>query len=181
VNADFATLLAAAKLPEKTVPVCLRGDLAAEHEAAERDLKQAERRNGDSLAGSGVGDLVDRIEELESQMAENQYLFRFRAMPRPEFRAIVAAHPPRRDPGTNDIVDADRFLLVNAETFFDALIRRCLVDPQLTDDEWVRTVSTLTDHQYNELGSAAWDLNRAEVDIPFSLAASRLRQGSGDE
>jgi hypothetical protein len=181
MNADFATLLAAAKLPEKTVPICLRGDLAAEHEATERELQRAEKRDSNSLAGSGVGDLIDRLDTLEAQMAESQYIFRLRALPRPEFRAIVGAHPPRRDPGTNDIVDADRFLLVNAETFFEALIRRCLVDPILTDDEWLRTVSTLTDRQYDQLGSAAWDINRAEVDIPFSLAASRLRQGSGDE
>jgi hypothetical protein len=34
--------------------ICLRGDLAADHEAAERELEQAEKTSADSLAGSGI-------------------------------------------------------------------------------------------------------------------------------
>jgi hypothetical protein len=29
---NFKTMLGTAKLPERTVPICLRGDLQAEHE-----------------------------------------------------------------------------------------------------------------------------------------------------
>jgi hypothetical protein len=152
---NFKTMLAEAKLPESTVMICLRGDLAADHEAAERELKRAEEASADSLAGSGAGELVDR------------------------WRALVAEHPPRRD-GDNGIVDSDR-IGVNAETFYDAIIRACLVDPELDDDEWAQLVDALTDRQYDDIADAAWSLNRREVDIPFSHAASRMKRASSGE
>lgn len=177
---NFATLLGTARLPERSVQVCLRGDLVADHEAAERDLEQAQKRSGGSLAGGGIGAIVERIEALEAQMQESTYAFRLRAMPKPKFRALIAAHGPRRgDDG--EVLDADRHLGVNAETFFDALIRACLVDPELDDAEWLQLVEALTDAQYDELSGAAWLLNRSEVDIPFSRAASRAKRLSADE
>jgi hypothetical protein len=176
---NFKTMLAEAKLPESTVMICLRGDLAADHEAAERELKRAEEASADSLAGSGAGELVDRIEALEVQMREHTYEFRLRALPKPRWRALVAEHPPRRD-GDNGIVDSDR-IGVNAETFYDAIIRACLVDPELDDDEWAQLVDALTDRQYDDIADAAWSLNRREVDIPFSHAASRMKRASSGE
>lgn len=176
---DFTKLLAGAKLPESTVPVCLRGDLAADHEAAERELEQAQKAATDSLAGSGVGALVDRIEALEAEMRAHTYPFRLRALPRPLWRALVAQHPPRRGED-NEILDADRSG-VNTETFYDAIIRACLVDPELTGEQWEQLNGSLTDRQYDELADAAWGLNRREVDIPFSLAASRMKRDSAGE
>lgn len=176
---NFKTMLAEAKLPETTVMICLRGDLAADHEAAERELAEAEQRTGESLAGSGAGEIVDRISALEDQMREHSYEFRLRALPRPAWRALVAEHPPRRDVD-NAIVQTD-LIGVNAETFYDAIIRACLVDPELDDADWAALEGALTDRQYDELAEAAWGLNRREVDIPFSLAASRTRQVSAGE
>jgi hypothetical protein len=94
---DFETLLAGAKRPERSVPVCLRGDLVADHEAAERELELAQRRASDSFDSGGSGEIVDRIESLENQMAACTYPFRFRALPKKDFRALVTAYPPRRD------------------------------------------------------------------------------------
>jgi hypothetical protein len=176
---DFKALLADAKLPEKTVPTCLRGDLVAEHEAAERELEQAQNQQGDSLAGSGVGALADRIGALEAQMRASTYPFRLRALPKPKWRALCAEHPPRRGED-GEVVDTDR-IGVNAETFYDAIIRACLVDPQMDDTDWSALVDALTDRQYDELADAAWGLNRREVDIPFSRAASKAKRGSADE
>jgi hypothetical protein len=180
MTADFDALLDGAKLPEKTVPVCLRGDLAAEFEELDRQLTEAQRKQSDSLDGSGVGALLDRMEALQAEMREHTYLFRLRAMPKPKFRALIAAHPPRRgDDG--ELVDGDRLMGVDTETFWDALIRACLIDPVLDDEKWRRTEAALTDKQYEQLSDAAWGLNRGEVDIPFSLAASRINRVSADE
>jgi hypothetical protein len=176
---NFKTMLAEAKLPESTVEVCLRGDLAADHEALERQLEQAERSGADSLAGSGAGELADKILALEAEMREHTYEFRLRALPRPAWRGLCAEHPPRKgDDGA--VVDADR-IGVNADTFYDAIIRACLVDPELADDEWGQLVDALTDRQYDVLADAAWGLNRREVDIPFSRAASRMKRDSAAE
>jgi hypothetical protein len=176
---NFKAMLAEARLPETTVMICMRGDLAADHEAAERELEKADKDAGDSLAGSGVGELVDRIQALEAQMREHTYEFRLRALPRPRWRALVNAHPPRRG-DDNEILAAD-MMLVNTETFFDELIRVSLVDPELTDDEFQQLTEALTDRQHENLWEAAWGLNRREVDIPFSRAASRMKAASAGE
>jgi hypothetical protein len=176
---SFKELVAEARLPEATVPICLRGDLVADHELAERELGLAQKQATESLAGNGAAAIAERIEGLEAQMREHTYPFRFRALPRREWRALVAAHEPRRN-DDNEIVDADR-AGVNAETFYDAMIRACLVDPELTDEEWAALNEALTDRQYCDISDAAWMLNRREVDIPFSLAASRMKRDSAAE
>lgn len=177
---NFKALMSEAKLPARTVLICLRGDLVAEHEQAERDLEQAQRTVGDSLAGgTAVAEIVEQIEALEEQMRESQYPFRLRALPRPQWRDLVAAHPPRRGED-GAIVDTDR-PGVNADTFFEAMIRACLIDPELTDEEWKQLDETLTDRQFDDLSDAAWAVNRREVDIPFSRAASRMRRASVGE
>jgi uncharacterized small protein (DUF1192 family) len=178
---DFRALLKGAKLPERSVPVCLRGDLAADHETAERELEQAQNSSADSLAGSGVGELVERIEALQAEMQQHTYDFRLRALPRPEFRALMASHPPRQlDDGGLDQDDAS--VGWNQATFTDALIRACTVDPLLDDTEWTDLLgSKLTDRQYVDLSNAAWFVNRGEVDVPFSRAASRAKRTSADE
>jgi hypothetical protein len=171
---NFKSMLAEAALPETTVQICLRGDLAADHELAERELEQAQKTATDSLAGNGAAAIVERIEGLEAQMREHTYDFRLRALRRPQWRDLVAAHPPRRSED-GEILLQDR-TLVNSETFFDAMIRACLVDPELDDEDWKQLNDALTDMQYETLSEAAWALNRREVDVPFSLAASRMKR-----
>jgi hypothetical protein len=175
---DFRALLAGAKLPEKTLPVCLRGDLTAEFERLDRALTEAQRNEPDSLAGNGTGDLVDQIEAVREQMREHTYDFRLRALPKPRFRALIGDHPPRRGDG-GEILETDRVFGLNTDTFFDALIRACVVDPQLDDQTWAQLEPVLTDRQYDQLATASWDVNRSDVDVPFSLAASRISRNSG--
>jgi hypothetical protein len=173
---SFKAMLAEAKLPERTVQICLRGDLVADHEAAERELEQAQRNPANSLAGSGAAEIAERIEALELEMREHTYDFRLRALPRHTFRALQVGHPPR------DGEKQDAGFGVNAETFFPALIRATVVDPELDDAEWTDLLDTrLTDYQFQELALGAWMLNAREVDIPFSRAASRLKRATADE
>jgi hypothetical protein len=177
---NFKTMLAEAKLPERTVEICLRGDLVAEHEDAERELEQAERKQADSLAGGGTGEIVERIEALEAQMREHVAVFTVRALPRPAWRALLADHPPRRD-DQNEIVEEDRGLEIDVSTFYDDLIRRSVVDPEMDADDWATLADVLTDRQFGDLAGAAWLLNRGEVDVPFSRAASRAKRATAAE
>jgi hypothetical protein len=164
---DFAALLADAKLPERTVPICMRGDLVAEHETADRELQALADKPVTKFAGDGRGELQNRVRDLEGQMLEATYPFRFRALARKDWHAFVAEHPPR--PGN----EQDAALEANTDTFFDALIRKCLVDPVLDDEAWFRLTESLTDRQYDLLAGAAWGLNRKDVNVPFSQAAWR--------
>ncbi len=196
----FKVMLAEAALPEAVVPICMRGDLAAEHELAERELKQAQRTAADSITGNGVGEIAERIEGLEAQMREYTANFRLRALPKRKWRALVDAHPPRRGED-NEILDEDG-LGVDSSTFFVDMIMACLVDPVLDDDDRIALFGHspaeeaalkaegredeihdgfLTDKQFDDLWEKAWALNRREISIPFSLAASRMKRDSAAE
>lgn len=190
-------MLKAAKLPETTVPLCLRGDLQADFEQAERDLAEAQRRPADSLAGTGTRAIAERIEDLREQMQEHTVDFRFRALSRHAWKALRDEHPPRRkEDGSIDERDA---LGTNIDTFFDELIRVSLTEPELDEDDW-RTLfgddeeerarreaegepvedGTLTDRQWNQLADAAWTLNRGDVKVPFSRAASKIMNSASE-
>jgi hypothetical protein len=177
---NFKSMLAEAKLPEAEVRICMRGDLAAAHEAAEHELEQAEKNASDSLAGNGTGEIADRIQAIEAEMQDSIYPFVLRALPAPRFRAFKADYPPRigedGEPNKQDAVFG-----FNIDAGFEPLTRMCLVDPELDDDTWAQLMETLTENQFEHLAGAAWYLNRGEVDVPFSSAASKLKQASAAE
>jgi len=179
---NFSDLLKSATLPEKTVQICMRGDLLADFEDADRELVKARKRALDSLAGGGdLGAMAERIEALQAEIAENSWTFRLRALPHREFRALIGQHPPRivkdEESGEERLDTRDMYVGVNTETFYDALIQASLVDPELDDVEFGDLVDKVTDRQYDTLSDAAWSLNRRDVD-PFSRAASQISQAS---
>jgi hypothetical protein len=179
VTADYKTMRKAARLPERTVPTCFRGDLVAEFESLERELDEARKANADSL-DSGTGALLERMDAVQAEMRENTYLVRLRGMGFPAWNAFTARHAARRD-DDGKVLESDAGLGVNVETFWPALIRASIVDPELaTDADWEEFVEGITDYQYGELGNAAFNLNRSGVDIPFSLAASTMKRPSAD-
>jgi hypothetical protein len=177
-----------AQRAQRSVKVCLRNDLVADWEAADRELTrvQAERLATDSKeAGAGTAELADKVRALEALMNEQADEWLLRAMPRHQFRALMAAHPPRKGED-GEPVEGDR--VFNRATFFPALIRASVVSPELDDEDWAWLLGddeaedgVLTDRQFSDLEDAAWFLNRGEVDVPFSLAASQTAQASGGE
>lgn len=189
-----------ASLPEATVPLCLDGALVADFEDLERQLADAQRSaSPDSFDDDNPArEIADRMEALRRQMTDDMVEFRLRGMPRKPWRKFVAQHPPREDGDTID--KRDRAILVNVDTFFPALIRRAVIAPDLDDDDWRRLLGddeqdrerleaegktfedgVLTDRQFDQLGWTAWGLNRHEVQVPFSLAASRMMTNSEPE
>jgi len=174
---EFRDLLKQAKLPERTVPICLRGDLVAVHEGLERELELAQQDQASSLAGSGAGVLADRIRDLEQEMRVATYRFVLRAMPRAAWRELVNAHPPREN-DQGEVIDADRLAGVNQDTFPEAMVRASVIDPAPDEIDWDDLLGKLTDRQFDQLVLAGWDLNQGKVDIPFSRAASRALKDS---
>lgn len=179
---DIKAMLSDAKLPERTVPICLRGDLVAQLEELERQLEDANRRpSNNSLEGNGVGDLVDRIEALQDEMRASTVTFRLRALPKPKWRALVAKYPPRQDSDGNPNL-ADLQVGANLEELLDATIRACLVEPEIDDEAWELMAGEdgrLTDKQLGALSDAAWAVNRGDVSVPFSRAALQANQNTG--
>lgn len=178
---DPLELIRNAKLPEGTVQLCMRLDLVAQHEQLLRRLARQEAATlvNDSLAGNPVAiELAEQIIALEDEMQAAMVTFRLAGLPRTDWAALAAKHPPRREDGK--IVDAD-VAGVNAETFPQAMLRACLVYPELADDNFALLLSRITDKQYEELTNEAYFLNRGTVSVPFSRAASRIHQASANE
>lgn len=181
-NAD--DWLAEAKPAERTVQLCLRGDLVAEFEELERRLEAARKSAAadDSLASGGeVVAISQQIEQLRERMQAATKTFRLRALPRKKYRGMVAAHPPRRDED-GKLHELDAMVAVNLETFLDPLVRACLVEPKLTEQQMDRLLDeVLSDRQFDELANAAWALNRHDVAVPTSRAASRILETYAEE
>lgn len=168
---DVKTLIKQRRRREATVDVCLRGDLAGQYEALARKLKEAEI--GNSLAGNPERHrLRDEMERLREEMVAATVPFRLCAMPAPEFQDLWDAHPPRRK---GDEVDPrDEAVGFNRSTLFPPLIRACVVEPQLDEEDWEGLLGKdgLSDGQFADLALAALSVNRRPVDVPFSLADS---------
>jgi hypothetical protein len=118
---NFKTMLAEAKLPERTVEICLRGDLVAEHQQAERELERAKkadrqqprrqrlRRDRRTHPGPRSRDAGESLHVPAARDA------------RPAFRAFKAEHPIRIEDGEPNKQDA--VFGFNTETGFEPLTR----------------------------------------------------------
>jgi hypothetical protein len=92
--------------------------------------------------------------------------FVVQAMSRSEWVKLIAAHPPR------DGVEIDQRMGLNSESYWPALLKRCVVDPVVTPEQWKSLLDgVLSSSQYEALTDAAWAVNRAEVSVPFSRSA----------
>jgi hypothetical protein len=179
-----------ARRKEDTYPVCLRGDLNADWRTANRELERAQKEalRSDAKEGPALGDLADRVRAIEAEMLEHTETWRLRAMPKHKFRALVASHPPRLDED-DEPIDEDKRLGLDRSTFFPALIRASVVEPELDDEDWAWLLGdenddesgVLNDRQIGDLEDIAWFLNRDEVKAPFSVAASLATPDTGSE
>lgn len=176
---DAKALIASASLPERSVEVCLRPDLFAQLQELERELLAAEnerKAGGGSLAsGSASREISDRLEAVRQEMVEHSLTFRLRALPRRKFTALQTEFPPREGKAFDTLKG------INIEDAAEALVRRCLIDPVLDDEDWSALDDRLSDGQWNLLAAAAWAINDRDVEVPFSQTASRIIQTSADE
>jgi hypothetical protein len=171
--------LAAAKLPEKVVTLCLRGDLLASHDQLINELADARREVASSLAGADLDPILDKIEALRQEMLDDSIDLRIRAMPSRNWDALIKAHPPRPDD------ELDQRLGYNAYAFYrQALIDSC-VEPALDESDWLDLIGdadqdgVLTDAQWDELTNTIYDLNRHRVSVPFLPSNWRETISSG--
>ncbi len=172
-------LIKEAKLPERSVMICMDTGLTADKEVLERKLADLDRTAlHNSLAGDPRIVVAAEIRELEERMLEHSIEFRIRALPRLRFSKLITEHPPREG------VSGDQALGYNEETLFSALVKTCTVSPELDEEDWDRLIGVegvLSSAQFDTLSAAAWTVNRRDVDVPFSPAASRHLRTSEDE
>lgn len=175
--------LKAAKLPERTVDICLRGDLQAEWEDLHRQLAELDARQSaaDTRLNSGAKreqeQIAARIEALEAEMRAETIVFRLRALGKKAWGALLKEHPPRKSN------DDDTMLGYDADSFFPAAIRACTYSPDDLDDEtWADLLDErITEYQFGSLQNAVLALNVRQVSVPNSSAASRILRPSSPE
>lgn len=183
----------AARLPEDTVKLVLRGDLQVEHERLVEEIEKATERKADSLAGKGTAALEKQLRQIEADAASSIVEIRLRALPRekrpgddrPTWRELTEAHPPRV---TDGMMEARDRLAggVNYLTFPDAMIRACIaaIDgdeaDKVSEADWEDLLGGITDRQYDDLVNASWALNQGEVSVPFWSGGSKRMGTSSD-
>jgi hypothetical protein len=161
-------------------PVCMDPDLVGEYERAVAERARVKEGPRDSLAAGGVpAELEERIAALLEQIQANTVTLVFKALPRPQFGAMRDEHPPRRNADGVIDIPADARLGVNADDFFEPLIRASLVSPELDDETMTLLVEErLTDGQWDDLSTRVWNLNEATVSVPFAPAVSTTNPSS---
>lgn len=201
----FAEKMAAAKgrKAERTVPICLAGDLVAQLEQLEADAAAARiaAKTTASKEDAGGGAIVEKILALQAEMRESTETFRLRAIAPRRYQALREAHPPRRnEAGELDALDGR--LGFNRATMLPELVQLCTVSPELdaagwrelfgdTEEEASRLEADgradevveglLTYGQMADLQNAAYALNELEIDVPFSPAVSLMNRASDGE
>jgi len=180
-------LLKAAKLPERSVTVCLRGDLVADIAELERELEELIKREATDkrMTKSGSKQLAGRIESLREEMAEHLIRFRLRALKAqkrnpddadeaPGWRELVRKYPPKRDDKSN--------LGVDLLAFMGEAIPLSVVSPDDMDaEDWQNFNENVPASEVTRLMNAVWELNTQGVDIPKSLIASVVNQRNSDD
>lgn len=164
--ADIEDIIASAKRAEKTVRICVRGDLNARIDELEQQLEDAQGWKPATLAEtSPVRGLAEQIEALRQEMHEHEHPFTFRALPPKEWSDLLAEHPARE-------VDTEAGYSFNVETFPTAVVSACAINPVMTVDQVQRLIPALNQGQWDDLFTTVWRVNVRATDIPFSLAAS---------
>jgi hypothetical protein len=134
---------------------------------------EAAAANPTSLAGSDR----TRLDELGTQIAADTMAFKFVGLGSRSLQKLTDRHPARE--GKVDLLGRPENF--NEDTATDELIRKCLVEPDLSDAALTELLEEdLTDGQFQKLVSAVWQLNRRAIDIPLSLTASTNHRTTGD-
>lgn len=175
--ASVDDLVARAKPREVSVPVCLAGDLNAQHEELSRQLAAAEgdgRPDPDASISEKPAslELAERIRALEQEMADSLHVFRCRALPRTRFAELRRIHPPREDAPIPE-------RLFNLDTFPRALIAASCVDPEFPTVEKVDELfDRLGQAAFDAVFTAAWEANQGDTGVPKSRLASATIRSS---
>ena len=176
--ADPGALIRGGKLPEKDYPVCVEPDLVAEYEQLVGMREAAKEAGAGSLAGGSTTALDEQIADVQQRMEASTVVLKLRALGRLRWKALKDEHPPRKDADGKTIPE-DVFVGVNREAFFNALVRETIAAPVL-DAETLDLLldEKLTDGQWEDLCTIAWNMNEAKISVPLSSAASPSRKTS---
>ncbi|MFD6025705.1 hypothetical protein [Streptomyces griseoluteus] len=171
--ASIEDILKKAKPRERTVMVCMRGDLAGEAERLSDELSRvAEDWEPSDLTEEHPGrELASKLKAVREEARASEVPFTLRYIGDKAYSDLVAKHPGEEEKGQ----------LFHPATFPRALVVAACVDPVMTAAQAEALFEVLNQGEIQKLVDAAWDVHTGSDLVPFSLAASALLAGLGGE
>lgn len=170
----FEDVLKQAALPETSVALCLRRDLAGRFRELERKLQTA------NTVATSLGEraessvIAEEMEALRKEMDAHEVTFRIRALKALDWDRVEASLPQRgKDESPADFA-AERFYPVIAD-----LVSRCVIDPVMTVEQVGQLVDVLSGADWDLLSGTVWEINNGREGIPFSVAAYAMTHSEG--
>jgi hypothetical protein len=169
---NIADILKQATPRQRTVPVCVRGDLASEVERlADEMARETKEWEPSSIADEHPGRrLAAELKAAQEAVKAAEVPFVLQYIGDRAYHDLLAAHP---SDNPNELFD-DR-------TFPKALIVAACVDPEMTAEQAEELFEVINQGEQKKLFDAAWEVHNAADVSPFSLAASALLAGLGGE
>lgn len=177
---SLADIISEATPVDVVVPICVAGQLKAEHDRLDRrldelqddDLRESSQKLQDSRKAE-ADKIAKRIRQIETEMREHTHDFVFRPLPRNAWNDLVDEHPPRQG--------RERQERWNLNTFMPAAVRACCVAPEgMSDADTFQNLwdNVLNEGQRTELFVGAQRANEESLSVPFSVSASAHHQSS---
>lgn len=169
---SITDILKQAKPRERTVMVCIRGDLAGEAERLSEEISKVSEdwEPSDLSEEHPARALSAQLKEVRDQAREAEVPFTLRYIGDKAYSDLLADHPGKDDSE-----------LFNQDTFPRALIIASCVDPVMNEDQAAELFEVLNQGEIQKLANAAWDVHTSADLVPFSLAASALLAALGGE
>jgi len=165
-------ILKKARAREKTVHICLAGDLAGEAERLSDELARVSEdwQPADMTDVHPGRKVAADLKAVQEQVKAAQEPFTFRYIGDRAYSDLLAAHPSEKEEE-----------LFDEATFKPALIAASCVQPEMTVVDTLRLFEVINEGEIRKLFEAAWEVHHASDIVPFSLAASALLAGLGGE
>ena len=175
-TSSIEALLASATARTETVPLCLRGDLAHQHDQLVDEL---ERAIADKAVDVELERLASEVQAVEAEIRSATADFVVRGIGRQAWKELIDEHAP-----TEEQMKAFGFgLRWDPETFpFVAIAASCVEPDDVTPDSIRQLEEATTEAEWNALWTAALTVNLEGRRPGESSAASailrRLRPSS---
>lgn len=168
----------------ESVTLCFNSDLDREYRELEVELEDAIATEARVASDDGARSprrvaekprshtLAQQMADLRNDNPESFHEFVVQALPRAEWVALRAKHPPR---DSHKDEDGGAF---NSDTFPPAAVRASLVEPEPTEDVLAWLDENLTSGDWNALGILCWALNEGTREAPKADRVSSILSGN---
>lgn len=168
--ADITEVLAQVVRAQRSVPICVRGDLVEKARELHEEYAAALLYDADHNEPDTAPAVAELIEAAQAEAEAATVTFTVGAVPANVWRRLVAEHPP-----TDDDLDGWRW---NLETFPPAALAAACLDPVMDEVQADALADALSDAQWEKLWNAVLAVNLAD-DLPKFASATAAPATSG--